>query len=55
MAKVEMRISEELANDPTVAERCPEGAYVTLDLADGRPLRDFLPRPGGMPGNPVSD
>lgn len=50
-----MRISEELANDPTAAERCPEGAYVTLALADGRRLRDFLPRPRGMPGNPVSD
>ncbi len=55
MSKVEMRLSEELANDPTVAERCPEGAYVTLDLADGRRVRDFLPRPRGMPGNPVSD
>lgn len=55
MDKVQMCISEELASDPTVAERCPEGAYVTLELADGRRLRDFLPRPTGMPGNPVSD
>jgi len=36
MARVEMRISEELANDPTVPERCPEGAWVSLELADGR-------------------
>ncbi len=55
MDKVEMHLSEELANDPTVAQRCPEGAYVVFDLADGRRLRDFLPRPTGMPGNPVSD
>lgn len=55
MAKVQTRVSEELANDPTVPERCPEGAYVTLDLADGRRVRDFLPRPTGMPGNPISD
>jgi 2-methylcitrate dehydratase PrpD len=38
-----------------VAQCCPEGAYVTLELADGRRLRDFLPRPTGMPGNPISD
>jgi 2-methylcitrate dehydratase PrpD len=55
MAKVEMCLSAELANDPTVPERCPEGAHITLDLADGQRLRDFLPRPRGMPGNPVSD
>jgi 2-methylcitrate dehydratase PrpD len=55
MNKVEMRISEELANDPTVSQRCPEGAYVTLELADGRRLRDFLPQPRGMPENPISD
>jgi 2-methylcitrate dehydratase PrpD len=55
MARVEMRLSAELVNDPTVPERCPEGAYIVLDLADGRQLRDFLPRPRGMPGNPVSD
>ena len=55
MSKVEMRLSDELANDPTVPERCPEGAYVTLDLADGRRLGNFLPRPRGMPGNPISD
>ncbi len=55
MGKVEMRLSEELANDPTVRQRCPEGAYVSIDLADGRRLHDFLPRPTGMPGNPISD
>lgn len=55
MGRVGMQLSRELANDPTVAERCPEGAYVTLALADGRELRDFLPRPTGMPGNPISD
>jgi len=55
MGKVKMRLSEELANDPTVPQRCPEGAYVSIDLVDGRRLHDFLPRPTGMPGNPITD
>jgi 2-methylcitrate dehydratase PrpD len=55
MAKVDMRLSDELANDPSATERCPEGAHVTLELAGGHRVRDFLPRPTGMPGNPISD
>ena len=55
MGKVEMHLSQELANDPTVPQRCPEGAYVSIDLVDGRRLHDFLPRPTGMPGNAITD
>ncbi len=54
MKKVAMIVPEYLLNDPSVAERCPEGAGITLIAADGAVFSDFLERPTGMPGNPVS-
>jgi len=55
MSKVSMRVPEFLANDDSVADRCPEGAGVRLVTIDGREFEEFLERPTGMPGNPVSD
>ncbi len=55
MQKVAMQVPDYLANDDTVLQRCPEGAGVTLRTHDGREVGDFLDRPTGMPGNPVTD
>ena len=55
MNKVHKVVPDHLANDPTVLERCPEGAGVTLVMNNGTEHGDFLERPTGMPGNPVSD
>ncbi len=54
MQKVSMHVPEFLANDPTVLQRCPEGAGVTLITNQGVEFKDFLERPTGMPGNPIS-
>jgi 2-methylcitrate dehydratase PrpD len=54
MQKVTMHVPEFLANDPTVLQRCPEGAGVTLITNNQVEIKDFLERPTGMPGNPVS-
>lgn len=54
MLKVTMRVPEYLESDDTVHERCPEGAGVTLTTSSKDQFGDFLDRPTGMPGNPVS-
>jgi hypothetical protein len=54
MQKVSMHVPESLANDPTVLQRCPEGAGVTLITNCRGEFKDFLGRPTGMPGNPIS-
>ena len=46
---------EYLANDTSVAGRCPEGAGIILLTEQGKCVRGFLERPTGMPGNPVSN
>ncbi|MEE8307971.1 MAG: hypothetical protein V3R81_11950, partial [Gammaproteobacteria bacterium] len=55
MNKVTMRVPEYLEIDNTVHLRCPEGAGVTLTTQTQEQYGDFLDRPTGMPGNPVSD
>ena len=55
MAKVSQQVPDWLANDEGALERCPEGAGVELVTSGGDSFRDFLDRPTGMPGNPVSD
>ena len=52
--KVTMHVPEFLANDPTILQRSPEGAGVTLITNDQIEFKDFLARPTGMPGNPIS-
>ncbi len=54
MQKVTMHVPDYLASDPTVLQRCPEGAGVTLIAGNQAEFREFLERPTGMPGNPVS-
>ncbi|MCP3686773.1 MAG: MmgE/PrpD family protein [Gammaproteobacteria bacterium] len=54
MQKVTMHVPEYLAKDPTVLQRCPEGAGVTLIMSNQQEYKDFLERPTGMPGNPIS-
>jgi 2-methylcitrate dehydratase PrpD len=54
MQKVKMHVPEFLANDPTVLQRCPEGAGVTLITNHRVEFKGFLERPTGMPGNPIS-
>jgi len=54
MKKVSMTVPDYLLNDPGVAERCPEGAGIILHTTGGSEFKDFLERPTGMPGNPVS-
>jgi 2-methylcitrate dehydratase PrpD len=54
MQKIRMHVPESLANDPTVLQRCPEGAGVTLITNRRVEFKDFLERPTGMPGNPIS-
>jgi 2-methylcitrate dehydratase PrpD len=54
MQKVTMHVPDTLASDPTVLQRCPEGAGVTLIAGNQAEFREFLERPTGMPGNPVS-
>ena len=55
MAKVTMQVSEKLANDASVSVRCPEGAGIVLTTSQGDYYDEFLERPTGMPGNPISD
>jgi len=45
---------EHLEVDDTVPQRCPEGAGVTITTRKQEKYGDFLDRPTGMPGNPVS-
>ncbi len=52
--KVTMYVPEYLANDPIVLQQCPEAAGVTLITKDQVEFKDFLARPTGMPGNPIS-
>jgi hypothetical protein len=54
MQKIRMHVPESLANDPTVLQRCPEGAGVTLITNRRVEFKGFLERPTGMPGNPIS-
>ena len=54
MKKVSMVVPDNLLNDPDVATRCPEGAGITLHTTNGKVFSDFLEKPTGMPGNPVS-
>ncbi len=54
MQKVTMHVPEYLAKDSTVLRRCPEGAGVTLIVNSHEEYKDFLERPTGMPGNPIS-
>ncbi|MCZ6797378.1 MAG: MmgE/PrpD family protein [Gammaproteobacteria bacterium] len=54
MEKVTMQVPDYLANDDTVHQRCPEGAGVTITTRSSEQFSDFLDRPTGMPGNPVS-
>ncbi|MEM7209022.1 MAG: MmgE/PrpD family protein [Pseudomonadota bacterium] len=54
MQRIQMQVPDSLLNDPTVPSRCPEGAGVTIKTTDGNQYSDFLERPTGMPGNPVS-
>ena len=54
MKKVSMSVPDYLLNDDTVAERCPEGAGITLYTSNGAVYSEFLDRPTGMPGNPIS-
>jgi len=54
MQKVTMHVPEYLEIDDTVHQRCPEGAGVTVTTRSQEQFSDFLDRPTGMPGNPVS-
>jgi 2-methylcitrate dehydratase PrpD len=54
MQKVTMHVPEYLVNDDTVQQRCPEGAGVTITTRSQKMYSDFLERPTGMPGNPIS-
>ncbi|MFT5504964.1 MAG: 2-methylcitrate dehydratase PrpD [Gammaproteobacteria bacterium] len=54
MQKVTTRVPDWLASDASVLERCPEGAGVTIATRQGQLYEEFLDRPTGMPGNPVS-
>jgi 2-methylcitrate dehydratase PrpD len=55
MAKVEMVLSPDLAENPEVPTCCPEGAFVTLFTSDGRSFRRFNGAATGMPQKPMSD
>ncbi len=55
MKKVVMRVPEYLENDEDVHQRCPEGAGITITTASKHQFSEFLERPTGMPGNPMSD
>jgi len=54
MKKVTMQVPDYLVNDDTVHQRCPEGAGITITTRSNEQFSDFLDRPTGMPGNPVS-
>ncbi len=54
MRKVTMQVPRYLEVDDTVQQRCPEGAGVTITTRSGEQFSDFLDRPTGMPGNPIS-
>ena len=55
MAKVSMRTSPELADDPETPAKCPEGAFVTLRTTGGREIHRFNGVATGMPANPMSE
>jgi len=55
MQKVTMQVPDYLKNDTTVPSRCPEGAGISITTRSNQQFSDFLDRPTGMPGNPVSD
>ena len=55
MSKVSIYEPVYLANDTSVADRCPEGAGIILLTKQGKRMSSFLERPTGMPGNPVSN
>jgi len=55
MQKVSMYVPDYLKNDATVPLRCPEGAGITITTRSQEQFDDFLDRPTGMPGNPVTD
>lgn len=54
MKKVTIQTPDYLTNDDTVHQRCPEGAGITITTRSKVQFGDFLDRPTGMPGNPVS-
>lgn len=54
MQKVTMQVPQYLKIDDTVHQRCPEGAGVTITTRSQEQFNDFLERPTGMPGNPIS-
>jgi 2-methylcitrate dehydratase PrpD len=54
MQKVTLQVPSHLQNDDTVHHRCPEGAGVTITTRSRELYSDFLDRPTGMPGNPIS-
>jgi 2-methylcitrate dehydratase PrpD len=54
MQKVTLQVPPHLQNDDTVHHRCPEGAGVTITTRSQDQFSDFLERPTGMPGNPIS-
>jgi len=54
MQQVTMCVPEYLQTDNSVQQRCPEGAGVTITTSSGEAFSDFLERPTGMPGNPIS-
>ncbi len=54
LQKVTMYVPEYLSKDPAVLQRCPEGAGVALIMNNQQEYKDFLERPSGMPGNPIS-
>lgn len=55
MARVEMVLAADLADDPRTMTDCPEGARVTVILKDGRRTTRFNPLATGMPGKPMPD
>jgi 2-methylcitrate dehydratase PrpD len=54
MQKVTLQVPPHLQDDDTVHQRCPEGAGVTITTRSRELYSDFLDRPTGMPGNPIS-
>ena len=54
MQKVTIRVPQYLQDDDTVHQRCPEGAGVIITTGSQEQFSDFLERPTGMPGNPIS-
>ncbi len=54
MQKVTMHVREQLKIDDSVDQSCPEWAGVTITTSSHEQFSDFLGRPTGMPGNPIS-